>query len=178
MSRIGKMPVVISDKVMVSYKDRVVTIKGSLGSLDKQIHPFVDLKIDDKMLNVEIISEDKKASAFQGMTRALLANMVEGVTTGFQRSLKINGIGYRAELKGSCITLNIGYSNPVEFNLPEGVTAKVEKTVIDLSSIDKDLLGRTAASIRELRPPEPYKGKGIKYAEEHIIKKAGKAGAK
>ncbi len=107
-----------------------------------------------------------------------MANMVKGVTDGFQRSLKINGIGYRAELKGSCITLNIGYSNPVEFDLPKGVTAKVDKTVIDLSSIDKELLGRTAASIRMLRPPEPYKGKGIKYAEEHIIKKAGKTGAK
>ena len=123
--------------------------------------------------------EDKRTSrALQGMTRSLVANMITGVNQGFERTLVINGIGYRAEMKGNTIVLNVGYSNPVEFNLPEGVTASIDRnTVIKLTGIDKEKLGLAAAAIRKIRPPEPYKGKGIKYAEEHIRRKAGKAGA-
>ena len=119
---------------------------------------------------------DKKTRSLWGMTRAVIANMVTGVSKGFDRSLEINGIGYRAELKGNHIEFNLGYSHPIDFPLPDGISAKVEKNVIKLSGIDKELLGFTASTMRRLRPPEPYKGKGVKYAEEHIQRKAGKTG--
>ena len=176
MSRIGKKPIVIPEKASVTYSDRVFTIKGDKGTLSREIHPAVDLKIEDNTILVETVTDERKASAFQGLVRSLVANMVTGVTQGFERKLEINGIGYRAELKGTTLVLNVGYSNPVEYSLLEGITAKVEKTVITLSAMDKELLGRSAAEIRMIRPPEPYKGKGIKYAEEYIQKKAGKTG--
>jgi large subunit ribosomal protein L6 len=138
------------------------------------IHPDVDLKIEDKTMTILVNRQDKKTRALWGMTRALVSNMVSGVSAGFERALEINGLGYRAELKGNNIELQLGYSHPIQFPLPDGVTAKVEKNIIRLSGIDKDLLGLTASSIRRLRPPEPYKGKGVKYAEERIIRKAGK----
>jgi large subunit ribosomal protein L6 len=126
-----------------------------------------------------MVTETRENNALQGLTRSLVANMVTGVSNGFERVLEINGIGYRAELKGNSIVFSLGYSQPIDFNLPEGVAATVEKNnVVKLMGIDKELLGRTAASIRQLRPPEPYKGKGIKYAEEHIQRKAGKTGTK
>jgi large subunit ribosomal protein L6 len=124
------------------------------------------------------MKNDRKTVAFQGLARALVANMVTGVSHGFERILEINGIGYRAEVKGKSLILNLGYSHPVDFSLPDGITAQVEKNVIKLNGIDKELLGHTAAAIRKLRPPEPFKGKGIKYAEEHIQRKAGKTGTK
>ncbi|UCF94270.1 MAG: 50S ribosomal protein L6 [Desulfobacterales bacterium] len=179
MSRVGKKPIPIPDKVKISYKDRVLTVQGAKGSLTRSIHPAVDLKIDDGVMNVTTMVDDRSGRALQGLTRSLVANMVTGVNQGFERVLEISGIGYRAELKGQMVVLNIGYSNPVEFDLPEGITAVVEKNnIIKLSGIDKEKLGRTAAAIRKLRPPEPYKGKGIKYAEERIRRKAGKAGTK
>ncbi len=178
MSRIGKKPIQIPEKTKISYKDRVITVEGPKGSLDRTIHDDVDLTIEDNVINVVVDFKKKNASAFQGMTRALVANMVTGVTEGFARTLEINGIGYRAELKGRSLVLNLGYSHPIDFELPEGIDAKVEKTNITLSGIDKELLGHVAASIRRLRPPEPYKGKGIKYADEYIQKKAGKTGTK
>jgi large subunit ribosomal protein L6 len=138
----------------------------------------VDLKIEDGVLNVVPLEDKRTSRALQGMTRSLVANMITGVNKGFERTLIINGIGYRAEMKGNTIVLNVGYSNPVEFNLPEGVAASIDRnTIIKLTSIDKEKLGLAAAAIRKIRPPEPYKGKGIKYAEEHIRRKAGKAGA-
>lgn len=178
MSRIGKKPIQIPEKSKISYKDRVITVEGPKGSLDRVIHDDVDLTIDENTINVVADLNKKNASAFMGMTRALVANMVTGVTEGFSRTLEINGIGYRAELKGKTLVLNLGYSHPIDFELPEGIDAKVEKTNITLSGIDKELLGHVAASIRRLRPPEPYKGKGIKYADEYIQKKAGKTGTK
>jgi large subunit ribosomal protein L6 len=174
MSRIGKKPIQIPNNVKVTYADKLLTVKGDKGTLERTIHPWVDLKIEDNTLTVVTVFMDKKVAAFQGLTRALIANMVTGVSVGFQRVLEVNGIGYRAELKGKIIVLNIGYSHPIEFELPESISAEVEKTSIKLLSIDKEELGQTAAAIRRLRPPEPYKGKGIKYAEEHIYKKAGK----
>jgi large subunit ribosomal protein L6 len=178
MSRVGKKPVPIPEKIKVSYQNRELTVQGEKGKLTRSIHPAVDLKIADGVLNV-IPFEDKRTSrAMQGLTRSLVANMITGVNQGFERTLVIEGIGYRAEARGNTIILNVGYSNPIQFDLPEGINASVDRnTIIKLSGIDKEKLGRTAAAIRKIRPPEPYKGKGIKYAEERIRRKAGKAGA-
>lgn len=179
MSRVGKKPISIPDKVDVSLKDRLVTVKGSKGTLSRTIHDDVNLDINGNVIQVMIQNEDRKSRALQGLTRSLVDNMVTGVSNGFERVLEINGIGYRAEVKGQALVLNLGYSNPVNFDLPDGVSASVDRnTVIRLTAIDKEKLGQTAASIRKLRPPEPYKGKGIKYAEERIIRKAGKTGTK
>jgi large subunit ribosomal protein L6 len=143
------------------------------------IHPDVDLKIEGETLEVISLKNDKTGRSLQGLTRSLINNMVVGVNTGFERVLEISGIGYRAEVKGKSIVLNLGYSHPINFELPEGISALVEKnTVIKLSGIDKEKLGQTAANIRSLRLPEPYKGKGIRYADEYIRRKAGKTGTK
>ncbi len=177
MSRVGKKPVSIPDKTKISYENRVLTVQGEKGKLTRSIHPDVDLKIEDGILNVVPIEDKRTSRALQGLTRSLVANMITGVNQGFERTLVITGIGYRAEVKGAAIVLNVGYSNPVQFDLPEGVTASIDRnTIIKLSSIDKEKLGLAAAAIRKIRPPEPYKGKGIKYAEERIRRKAGKAG--
>ena len=179
MSRVGKKPISVPDKVDVSFKDRLITVKGSKGTLSRTIHDDVDLKVEANQIQVEIRHQDRKTRALQGLTRSLVDNMVTGVSSGFERVLEINGIGYRAEVKGQSLVLNLGYSNPVNFDLPDGVSASVDRnTIIKLTAIDKEKLGQTAASIRKLRPPEPYKGKGIKYAEERIIRKAGKTGTK
>ncbi|MEW6671140.1 MAG: 50S ribosomal protein L6 [Thermodesulfobacteriota bacterium] len=179
MSRVGKKPIQIPDKTEISFKNRLLTVKGGKGSLTRSIHPAVDLKIESGILNITMLTDDRSSRAFQGLTRSLVANMIKGVNKGFERILEINGIGYRAEIKGKSIVFNLGYSHPINFDLPEGVSANVERnTLIKLSGIDKELLGHTAAAIRQLRPPEPYKGKGIKYAEEIIRKKAGKTGTK
>ncbi len=177
MSRVGKKPITIPDKATITYKNRVITVKGPKGTLTRTIHPSVDLKIADGILNVTIDTVNKINQAFQGMTRSLVANMFKGVFEGFERVLEINGIGYKAAVQGKNIELVLGYSHTIKFELPEGISAKIDKnTIITLSGIDKEVLGQTAASIRKLRPPEPYKGKGIKYAEERIIRKAGKTG--
>lgn len=179
MSRIGKKPISVPEKTQLTYKDRILTVKGAKGTLTQTIHSAVELTLEDGSISVSCVKDDRQSRAFQGMTRSLIDNMVTGVSNGFERTLEINGIGYRAELKGKQIVLSLGFSHPVEFDLPEGITADVEKnTVIKLSGIDKEVLGRTAAKIRGLRPPEPYKGKGVKYAEERIIRKAGKTGTK
>ena len=179
MSRIGKKPITIPDKIKVDYKDRVITVQGKNGSLSQSVHPAVDLQIEKETIEVKLIAEDRKSQAFQGMVRSLIQNMVTGVAQGFERILEINGIGYRVEAKGQSLLLNLGFSHPINFELPEGIFATVEKNnVVKLNGIDKHLLGQTAARIRQLRPPEPYKGKGIKYAEEHIMRKAGKTGTK
>jgi large subunit ribosomal protein L6 len=139
----------------------------------------VDLKIENGVMNVTMLAENRTSQALHGLTRSLVANMIQGVHQGYERVLEIVGIGYRAELSGRRIVLNVGYSNPVSFDLPEGVTAVIEKNnIIKLHSINKETLGLTAAAIRRIRPPEPYKGKGIKYAEEYIHRKAGKTGTK
>jgi len=178
MSRVGKKPVTIPEKIKVSYENRTLTVQGEKGKLTRSIHPAVDLKIADGVLNVVPFEDKRTSRALQGLTRSLVANMITGVNKGFERTLVIEGIGYRAETRGSTIVLNVGYSHPVQFDLPEGISASVDRnTVIKLSGIDKEKLGRTAAAIRKIRPPEPYKGKGIKYAEERIRRKAGKAGA-
>lgn len=179
MSRVGKKPIPIPNNTTVTYKDRILTVKGDKGSLTREIHPAVELQVDDNILTVLPLKDDRQTIAFQGMTRSLVDSMVTGVSKGFERVLEIHGIGYRAEMKGNQIVLNLGYSHPIEFDLPQGVSATVDKNnIIKLSGINKEELGQTAASIRRLRPPEPYKGKGVKYAEERIQKKAGKTGTK
>jgi large subunit ribosomal protein L6 len=179
MSRIGKKPIIIPDKTKVSYDDRILTVQGEKGTLKRSIHPTLELKIEDAVIHVVITEEDRKTRALQGMTRSLVDNMVTGVSKGFERVLEINGIGYRAEAKGDVILLNLGFSHAINFNLPAGISAAVDKNnAIRLSGIDKEELGQTAAAIRRLKPPEPYKGKGIRYAGERIRKKAGKTGTK
>jgi len=179
MSRVGKAPIKIPDKVNISYKDRVITVSSEKGYLERAVHPSVDLKIEDGVINVYVVKDDRRSRAMQGLTRSLVSNMVIGVNEGFERILEIHGIGYRAVLNDNRIEFNLGHSHPVSFDLPEGVLGTVDKkNVIKLTGIDKELLGHTAAAIRRLRPPERYKGKGIKYAEERIQRKAGKAGVK
>lgn len=174
MSRIGNKPVTLPGSVKAEYKDSIIFIEGAKGKLQHEIHPEVEVELADNVINVKAKSS-KNARAFQGMTRALIANMVTGVSEGFQKVLEINGVGYRAEVKGNDLILNLGYSNPVQYKIPEGLEIKVEGNKISVSGIDKQKVGQVAAEIREVRPPEPYKGKGVKYVDEHIIRKAGKA---
>ncbi len=178
MSRIGKMPIPIPAKTKVAISNGIVTVQGEKGKLERTLPPDVELKMEGDVLTVVPVSaEQRNAGAMQGLVRSLVANMVLGVSTGFKRVLEINGIGYRAEVSGQTLNLALGFSHPINFPLPQGVSAREKKkNSITLEGIDKELVGRTAAAIRKLRPPEPYKGKGIKYAEERIIRKAGKSG--
>ena len=179
MSRVGKKLIQIPEKTKISYENKLLTVQGDKGTLSQSIHPELELKIKDGVMSVVPLINSRRCRALQGLTRSLVANMIAGVTNGFERTLEINGIGYRAELKGNTIVLNVGYSHPVRFDLPEGISASIDRNnIIKLSGIDKQKVGLTAASIRKIRPPEPYKGKGIKYAEERIRRKAGKAGVK
>jgi large subunit ribosomal protein L6 len=178
MSRIGKKPIIIPAGVKVALSGRTVRVEGPKGRLERELHEQVAIRVEADQIQVDPPNQ-RTGGALQGLTRTLVANMVDGVTKGFTRGLEINGVGYRAELKGTTLNLALGYSHPVEYPLPAGVSAEVEKqTKITLSGIDKELVGATAAKIRSFRPPEPYKGKGIKYADERILRKAGKAGAK
>lgn len=179
MSRIGKKPVPVPSGVNVALQGGVLTVKGPKGTLTKKVDPRVSVKAEGAEVQVLIPEAEARAmSATHGLVRALLANMVTGVTQGFERKLEIVGVGYKAEAKGESLTMNVGYSHPVEMPLPKGVAAKVERNVaITLSGIDREVLGQVAAEIRRVRPPEPYKGKGIRYAGEKIKLKEGKKGA-
>ena len=178
MSRVGKQPIPVPDKTKITWLDRMITVQGPNGNLSRKIHPNVDVEVKEGVIEVTVREETRNNRALQGLTRSLINNMVVGVNKGFERVLEINGIGYRATLNGNILNLNIGFSKPVDFKLPEGISATVDKkNNIRLSGIDKEKVGHAAAAIRRLRPPEPYKGKGIKYAEERIQRKAGKAGA-
>ena len=176
MSRIGKQPIPIPSGVKFNLDAGAVTVNGPKGNLGMRVSPLVEVKVDDGTVFVTARDQSRQSRAAQGLNRQLLSNLVTGVSAGFQRVLEINGVGYRAESKGKALHLALGFSHPVVFDLPEGVQAKVDKqTVITLESADRQALGEAAAAIRKLRPPEPYKGKGIKYAEERIRRKAGKA---
>ncbi|MBI5494363.1 MAG: 50S ribosomal protein L6 [Deltaproteobacteria bacterium] len=178
MSRIGKQPVAIPDKVKVTISGQNVKVEGPKGKLDFSVNPRAKVAVSGKEIIISRVNEERETRAVHGLTRAIVANMVKGVSTGFHRGMEINGVGFRAEVKGQSITLTVGYSHPVEFPLPPGITAEVEKqTKLTLHGADKQLLGATVAKLRAVRPPEPYKGKGIKYTEEHIIRKEGKTGA-
>ena len=181
MSRIGKLPVRVPEGVKVDIRGQHVLVQGPKGKLDRQINPKVTLEMEGDTLHVKRSDNSKPVRALHGLTRALVANMVEGVSNGFKKELIVVGVGYKVEEKGKQLVLHLGFSHPVDFPLPEGVTAKVERQKeirIVLEGYDKETLGLTAARIRAFRPPEPYKGKGIRYSDEEIIRKAGKAAAK
>jgi len=177
MSRIGKMPVQIPDGVEVNVAGQTVTVKGPKGALTQEFHSDMVIALEGNALTVERPSDIKTHRALHGLTRSLLANMVEGVTKGYQRDLEITGVGYRAAKQGNKLVLSMGYSHPVEMEPAPGIEFEVPApTRISVKGIDKQLVGETAAKIRDVRPPEPYLGKGIRYASEHIRRKAGKAG--
>jgi large subunit ribosomal protein L6 len=179
MSRIGKKPIAIPKGVRVDVKDAQVEVQGPKGKLGLTVHRLCAVKVVDSTILVSRSGDHRTAKALHGLTRALVANMVHGVTEGFERKLEIVGIGYRVQLAGRNLTFNLGYSHPIVFPLPEGIQAEVEKQVgITLRGVDKHLIGQTAAQIRALRRPDAYKGKGIRYAGEVVRKKVGKAGAK
>ena len=178
MSRIGKQPIALPSGVKVEIKGTHIKITGSKGSLERNFRPEIEVKQDGDKIVVTPKGTSKKVLAFWGMTRSLINNMVVGVQNGFQKKLVVEGVGYRAKVEGKVIVLNVGYSNPVDFRLPDGIAADIDKNnVITLDGIDKELLGLTAARLRQIRKPEPYKGKGIRYEDEHIVRKVGKAGA-
>lgn len=179
MSRIGKLPVEIPKGVKVTLVDSVLTVQGPNGKLSRTIMPCVTLNIGETSLEVTRNDETTSSRAAHGLSRTLVNNMVVGVTKGFQRDLEINGVGYRAEVKGKELVLSLGYSHPVNFLIPDGISIDVEKmTKLSVKGYDKEMVGQTAAKIRSFRGPEPYKGKGIKYADETILRKAGKTGKK
>lgn len=178
MSRIGKSPVGIPDKVEVKINGLSVDVKGPKGQLSYTFRPEVKLAQEGKEIQVSPVDESTTARAMWGLSRTLLNNMITGVTTGFTKSLEFNGVGYKAVVNGSTLTLNLGYSHPIDYALPKGIEAKVNKNVIEFSGCDKELVGFVAAKVRSFREPEPYKGKGLKYTDETIIRKAGKTGGK
>jgi large subunit ribosomal protein L6 len=179
MSRIGNKPIPVTTGIKVEIQGSHVKVTGPKGALERVMCPEVGLQQEKDILLVSTVDESKKNMALKGLTRSLVNNMVVGVGEGFKKILVIEGIGYKADVAGPVLTLNVGYSNPVIFNLPDGVKAVVDKTnKITLESIDKELLGLTAARIRSIRKPEPYKGKGIRYEDEHIVRKVGKSGIK
>jgi len=179
MSRIGKLPIEIPKGVKLMYSDSVLSVQGPNGKLNRQIMSCVTLNISETSIIVSRNDENTATRAAHGLTRTLINNMVTGVTTGFKTDLEINGVGYRAEVKGKELVLSLGYSHPVNFAIPDGIVIEVEKmTKLSVKGFDKELVGQTAAKIRSFRGPEPYKGKGIKYADETILRKAGKTGKK
>ena len=178
MSRIGKNPVVIPEKVNVAVEGVKVSVKGPKGQLEYEFTDNVIIKLEGKEVVVTPSSESKLSRSLWGTTRTLISNMVVGCSEGFTKTLEFTGVGYKAVANGSVLNLNLGFSHPIDYQLPEGITAKVTKNVIDINGCDKALVGFVAAKVRSFRPPEPYKGKGIKYSDEHIIRKAGKSGGK
>ena len=176
MSRIGKAPIKIPEKVTVTVQGVEVQVKGPQGQLSLRIPDAIKVNVADGSIEVSREGEDRDIRARHGLTRKLIQNMVTGVTDGFTKTLEIVGVGYRADVKGQLLSLTLGFSHPVEYPIPEGIAVKVNKqTEVVISGMDRQLVGEMAARVRRLRPPEPYKGKGIKYANEVIIRKAGKS---
>lgn len=179
MSRTGKMPISVPEKVDVQINDSIVTVKGPKGELSTPFEPnLVSITLDDGSISVKKKNDSQDAGARQGLYRSLIANLIEGVTNGFSKTLEIKGVGYRAALKGTTLELNLGFSHVVNYPLPEGISVDFQEksqTVFTISGIDKQLVGQVAAEIRSYRKPEPYKGKGIRYQGEYILRKAGKS---
>jgi large subunit ribosomal protein L6 len=174
MSRIGKKPILIPDKVEVKVEGQTISVKGPLGELKKEFQPEVRIEAKEKNVFVSSYRETKRTSALWGLTRALIFNMVEGVTKGYSKKLQIEGVGYKARIEGNDLILQMGFSHPVKIQQPEGIKFLVEKNIITISGPDKELVGQIAAEIRAVKPPEPYKGKGIRYVGEVVRRKAGK----
>ena len=179
MSRIGRLVIKVPNKVKVSQEPGLVRVEGPKGKVSQKVPTMMKIIIEKNEIRVERPDESREARALHGLTRTLVANMVEGVTVGYARSLEITGVGYKAELKGKSITFALGFSHPIDFPLPDGITAEYDAKAnkLTVKGADKHAVGLTAAKIRKLRPPEPYKGKGVKYSEETIRRKQGKTGA-
>ncbi|MDD5639867.1 MAG: 50S ribosomal protein L6 [Candidatus Pacebacteria bacterium] len=177
MSRIGKKPIKISAGVEVKMNDRLFEIKGPKGTLTREIVPEINAEIKDGEINFTPRNHDKKSLAFWGLTRTLISNMIDGVTKGYEKKLEINGVGFKCRVEGKDLILDVGFSHSVRVPAPEGINFAVEKNVITISGIDKELVGQVAASVRKVKKPEPYKGKGIKYVGEVIKRKLGKKAA-
>lgn len=178
MSRIGRKPITVPSGVNVDLKDNVATVKGPKGQLQRRLPPEMTVSIDDGTITVTRPSDERKHRALHGLTRTLINNMVEGVTNGFSKSLEIRGVGYKAEATAKGARLVVGYSHPVNYEAPDGVKISVDGAIVKIEGIDKEKVGQVAAEIRKVRPPEPYKGKGIRYVGEQVRTKAGKTGAK
>ena len=178
MSRIGRMPIPVDAKVKVTLADDMVTVQGPNGTLEQRVPSGIDVKFEDNTLSVHRRDDSKSQRALHGLARALLANAVQGVHEGFKKELEIHGVGYRAEVKGSDLKLALGFSHPVVFPIPEGIKIAVEKNKLTVSGANRQQVGQISADIRALRPPDVYKQKGIRYADERLRKKAGKAAAK
>jgi len=177
MSRIGRLPIVVPPGVTVTLDGRAITVVGPKGTLSRELHPDMAVNQSDGSLLVERPTESKTHKQLHGLTRTLVSNMVEGVTAGYRKGLEITGVGYRATLNGRKLTLNLGYSHPIEIDPPSGIAFEVENpTRLAVVGIDKELVGQVAAKVRAMRKPEPYKGKGVRYAGEVVRRKAGKAG--
>ncbi len=176
MSRIGRMPITVPAGVDVKLDGSTLTVKGKNGTLTQTFNADMIIKVEAGVITVERPSEDKNHRALHGLTRTLISNMVEGVTEGYKKELEINGVGYRAQMQGTKLVMTLGYSHPVEMEQPEGIKFEVQENKITVSGADKQKVGQVAAEIRSKRPPEPYLGKGVKYATEHIRRKSGKAG--
>jgi large subunit ribosomal protein L6 len=177
MSRIGNAPIEMPSGVETSVEGNTVTVKGPKGTLTQAVDPRISVSIDDGVITVARENDEREARALHGLTRSLISNMVVGVSAGYTKELKAIGVGYRAALKGTTLELQVGFSHPVTIEAPEGIVFEVpEQTKIIVVGIDKQLVGQVAANIRGVRPPEPYKGKGIRYVDEHVRRKAGKAG--
>ena len=178
MSRIGRMPITVPAGVDVKIDGQHVTVKGAKAELSLDVHPDITVKLEGGQILVSRPSDEKQHRSLHGLTRALIQNMVTGVSEGFTKTLEINGVGYRAQKQGNKVVFNLGYSHPIEMVEPAGITIDVKDNQITVQGADKQLVGETAAKIRSLRVPDVYKGKGIKYAGEHLIIKEGKTGAK
>ncbi len=178
MSRIGKLPIEIPNGVTLEKEDSTVKVSGSKGQLEFNLSPKIDLNIEGSKVILTKNTDDSQAAELYGLSRMLIFNMIKGVSEGFKKELEINGIGYRAAVSGGNLNLTLGYSHPIEYKAPKGIQIAVEKNIIIISGVDKQLVGQVAADIRSFRKPEPYKGKGIKYVTERIRRKAGKTGTK
>ena len=179
MSRLGKLPIILSDGVQARIEDNFIIVKGPKGELRQELNDLVDIDVSEKEIKVSVKNNKiKKERAFWGLYRSLINNMVAGVRDGFEKKLEVNGVGYRIALSDKKLTLNVGYSHPVDFEFPKGINGAVEGNVITINGIDKQLVGEVAASIRKIKKPEPYKGKGIKYIDEVIRRKEGKTAGK
>ena len=177
MSRIGNMPITIPDGVEVKLDGMHITVKGPKGTLERDIHPNMKVTLEDKTIKIERLDDEPNNKSLHGLTRTLVNNMIEGVLNEYKKELEINGVGYRAQKKGNNLVMNLGYSHPVEMEAPNGITFDVPSpNQIIVRGIDKELVGQTAAVVRSKRPPEVYRGKGIKYVDERIIRKVGKTG--